>query len=123
MASLTFVDMSSNEVKKIAEDCIAAIERFEKRRRAEIITQHRTEMENSWWRKLCKKPSPTDNEVVDHLKGDCWSGMCMEYFWIGRCYSDVKVIARNVLVGCNKASAIHITVSDLERITRDRKTL
>jgi len=110
--SCSFVQMSSDEVKKLAEDCLARIEARNDRVVKAWINEERQNHEKSWWRRLFRLAVPTDDQLRKEFFDNWVFSMDVSmYAWRSR------QVAENLLKASSRASTINVSAEDLDYIS------
>lgn len=112
----SFVQMSSDRVRELALQCAARVDEERLRMRSSYLKEIADEMSLSWWRKLLRRPPPSEGEVMDayHRRGDGW--FSLEDIVRGHGTRKMIVIGR-LLNATEHADVVNVSTSDLSAIT------
>ena len=108
--SCSFVEMQSEEVRKLAQACLDRIEKHKKDSWARQVAIRHNEYERSWWRRLRKLPVPSDEEILRELKGGSlnYLSMGIDFYGWGS-----QERAERLLRAAKHAPVVHVSAEDL----------
>lgn len=121
MHKTSFVTMPSEQIKKLCLETLDWIKLSRHNQIQKLVEKSRNDYIkncNTWWGKLWKKTVPSDEEILEELKGtddDVWSGF--EYEMINRSYRNLESLALELLIACSAVKEINISVVDLAKIS------
>lgn len=112
----SFVQMASEDVKQLAEDCIRRIEARNTRVLNALVAEEREKLEKSWWRKLWRQEVPSDDVLREQLLAEPRGFFCLQtelsmYGWRSR------QIAENLMKAASRAATVNVSAEDLDYIS------
>ena len=109
----SFIKMPAKEIAEMAKATLVWVEESRAKISKRYIDDARQEMMNGWWHRLTKRPAPTDEEALERIKENPWSGFNIIHLHGGK----AEDAARRLLVACKYVDEIYISTEDLQRIS------
>lgn len=107
-SSRSFVMLPSEQIKKIAQDCLDGIYKFRAKEEQEVIDRERCKIQRSWTYRLFKTQIPSDEEIrKDQMSVDYpFREIPSRYGW------GSENIAKKLIQLANQAEQVFVSAED-----------
>lgn len=109
----SFIKMPSKKIAEIAQAALVWIEKAREAKRKAYIDAARQEIMSGWWHRIAKKSTPTDEEALERIEENPWSGFNLIPLYAGK----AEDAALRLLKACEYAEEIYVSTEDLRRIS------
>ena len=113
---MSFITMEAQEVRTLAEKCLARIQRHKDQEKAAIIAAERERLEKSLWRRLWGEPVPDDEEIWRRLNVRDAHTIFTPQDMVEVYAEKSKAIAEKLLKAAKHAATVQVSAADLDRI-------
>ena len=108
---MSFIEMPSDKVRKMAERAIQRIKERRERDWVDSIELRRKEYEKSWWRKLWKMPVPSDADIRREIEHEDWTGTLINAYGL-----EAERVAQRLIRVAEKGETVYVSAEDVQRI-------
>lgn len=112
----SYIKMDSASVRTLAEKCIVLIKEMRAKNLEVLISAERKKLEKSWLRRLLRLSVPNDTDIEARLEPWDIKQIKMELY-------GTLEIASSLLIACDNAETINITVTDLAELVITKNQL
>jgi hypothetical protein len=104
--------LPSEQIKKIAQDCLDGIYKYRAKEEQEIIDRERQKVQRSWTHKLFKTRIPSDEEIRQDMMNEdfVFREIPSRYAW------GSENIAKKLIQLANQADQVFVSAEDLDYI-------
>jgi hypothetical protein len=117
--ALSFTEMSAEEVVRRAKNMIERIDKSRLAERKQALDVAREEARTSFFRRLFRRPMPTDEQLIQELREDFWNSYNASYISYGLQRDKAEQLLRLSQSAREDGSLakIYVTADDLTALT------